>query len=147
MLLFFCKSSFILNSMPATRSKRAGPRQRKDWESWGTFNIVWIIPQVNRLMGDRWASWSGIKGVSLKSSIIHKQRCGIAYHFVKNDVSKWHLNMHLQETSMGNLHICEGTIDAKNTYGFCRNICCYRCNVILHYMLQESGLLVKECKY
>ena len=51
--------------------------------------LVWNIPQVNRLIRNRWLPWWGIKGASLKDSIVHKQRWGEVHHFVNNCVSKW----------------------------------------------------------
>ena len=34
-------------------------------------------------------SWLGIKGASLKGSVIHKHRWGKVHHFVKNCMGKW----------------------------------------------------------
>ena len=46
------------------------------------------IPQVNRLIRNRWVPWLDIKWASLKGSVVHKQGWGEVHHFVNNCVSK-----------------------------------------------------------
>ena len=72
-MLFFCKYSLILNLMPATCSKKAGTGATKDWESWGMLkkHLFGTFHMVNRLVGNRSVSWSGIKEASPKGCHSH----------------------------------------------------------------------------
>lgn len=53
--------------MSATYSKKVGAGQQTKFNECSE-NPIWNIKQMNRIIGNAWASWLGIKGASSKGS-------------------------------------------------------------------------------